>query len=270
VATSLVISYPDIPFQSSYVAPSATYAEDTPSYNMIAGSRASIAELSTAAASANVIFSLGTTYATKGGKVDHVIIARADKLQTGTSSWTLARGTDGSTFTTETNDASFSSATLYGPNSDDYVKDITLSSAFEWWKFTWTSGSTSKFPTAKLYFGQWFDFGIEPDWYSMQRIPAKEATWYAGSGAYYSARLDVPIYRFTFRWEHVSDTLVNSFQTKLARNAYRCDFFLYTRVQHEVLGNQRLVNVRMTDWSIENNEKSDWNTIEATFEEVLG
>lgn len=271
MATSLVISYPDITMKSVYLASQQATAADKGQENLISGDRCAICETGSANTSQRFTFGLGSNYAAKGGKADHIIIARADKLQSGlVTQLDVKRSTDNSTFTTEQTDASFSTATLYGPNAYDYVKDFTLSSAYEFWRVDFTSGAGSVFPMSKIFLGAWFDFGQEPDDFSIQRVPAKEATWMSSSGAAYSTRLELPIYRFSFSWAHVADSVVNSFQNEIARIAHRATFFLYTRAQHEVLGNQRLVNVRLVDWSVSNNEKINWNTLTATFEEILG
>lgn len=269
--TSLLISFPDIPRKAVYLASQQATATDKGQENLILGERSAICETASATTSQRFTFGLGSGYAAKGGKADHIIIARADKLQSGLmTQLDIKRSADNSTFTTEQTDASFSTATLYGPNGHDYILDFTQSSAYEFWRVDFTSASGATFPVSKVFLGSWFDFGQEPDGFSIERVPAKEAVWYASSGALYTARLELPVYRFSFTWEHVSDAVVSNFQRDIAKISHKATYFLYTRTQHELLGNQRLVNVRLVNWSVTTGEKINWQNLTANFEEVLG
>jgi hypothetical protein len=106
--TSLLIAHPDTPFVAPYIYPSAAANAYKREYNLIAGDRATMFELAAAGTSFSLTFGLGST--TRAA--DHLILARADILQTiGVTTVTLAYSSDDSSYSTAYTNASFASAT---------------------------------------------------------------------------------------------------------------------------------------------------------------
>ncbi len=272
--STLLISAVDIPFSSLLVSPAAAADEDLNEYNLMAKNRYSLFQFATAATSNSIRWDLGTA-STKA--VDHLIIARADILKTaGATSITLAGGSDGATFgTTAITDASFASATLYGPRSDDYVAEISTTSPLQWWRMSYV-GSSSKFCHSKVSFGSWFDFGCEVGSYTIDRIPAKEARFTADSGAQLFSRVSEEIYTLRMTWNRVTIAKATSFMQNIARYAHRIPVFLYTTTaggRHELLDNQRLIHCRIIPESIQISMPSNnynWQEVTVEFEELLG
>lgn len=266
MTTSLVISHPDITYNALTITNSAPSGYGDPENNLTAGARNHYFWIGT---STTLTFDLGLSYASGNSTMDHFIVARADRLQAAVTDVTIKRSSDNVTYITESQEAAFASATLYGPQGDDYIKENTLSSSYRYWQAIITS-SLSRHAFSKLYIGKFFDFGTEPN-YHFERVPLAESTWYSSSGAYQNAQLNDPVYRFSFEWKGVTDDMVNSFYNKIVKNKHKHGFFLYTRSVHAVLDSQRLVHCRLVDASTYNSgNKADYNTVNAVFEEMLG
>jgi len=265
VTTSLVISYPSIPFAAPYINVSAASNPYRPEYNLIAGERYLTFEKSAAATSWDITFGLGST--TKSA--DHLILARADILQSlGVTDLTLSRSSDDSAYTTELTTAAFASATLYGPDGNDYIAEFTATSAYQYWKLA-LSGASCKFNFSKLNVGTFFDFGVEPSAYEIDKPPAREAAFRSDSGALRMARTDQPRYFVRLAWSHVSDALATSFMQNIERYKHINPVFLYTRSVHAVLDNQRLLNCWLLNATSRYIEPG-WNEVTADFVEVIG
>lgn len=266
MTTSLVISHPDITYNALTVTNSLPSGVSDPESNMSGGFRHYYYWI---IGTTTLTFDLGLNYALGNSTMDHFIVARADRLQAAVTDVTIKRSSDNVTYTTESQEASFASATLYGPQGDDYIKENTLSSSYRYWQAILTSSAT-RHAFSKLYIGKFFDFGTEPN-YHFERVPLSESSWYSSSGAYFNTQLNDPIYRFSLEWKGVSDDTVNSFYNKIVKNKHKHGFFLYTRSVHAVLDNQRLVHCRLVDASTYNSgNKADYNTVNAVFEEMLG
>jgi hypothetical protein len=273
MTSSLLLSAYDVPFSSLWISPAAAADADLTEYNLISKNRYSLFQFNAAAVANSVRFDLGSAV-TKA--VDHVIIARADILKTaGATTITLAGGSDGATFgTTAINDASFASSTLKGPRSNDYVAEISTTSALRWWRMSY-AGSSSKFCHSALSFGQWFDFGCEVNSQPLiERVPAKKASFYSDAGSQWNVRLSEEIYRITFRWERVTNAKTLSFENSILRYAHRVPLFLYTTTaggRHELLDNQRLIHCMIVPDSYKRMETTANRVrIDLTFEEILG
>lgn len=262
--TSLLIAHPDTPFVAPYINPSAAANAYKREYNLIAGDRATMFELAAAGTSWSITFGLGS----QTRAADHLILARADILQTiGVTTVTLAYSDDDSSYSTAYTNASFASATLYGPDGNDFIATFAATATHPYWKVTY-SGSSCYMTHSKCYFGMMFDMGVEPS-FSFERLPGKEGVFVADSGAQFTVRTEQPRYTFDLVWEHVSDLKTAAFFEKIDRYKHRNPVFLYTGSVHAVLDNQRLVNCELIDAKTAY-VQADWNVITATFQEVLG
>lgn len=151
--TALYISYPDIPFRALERAQSVTFDSTRPIGNTISGERYQYAS-ATAGASGAIDcewdLGFGNTSA-----VDHIIIANAYKtIQQGSTSIALDTSSTGigGSYTNVWTDAGFSTATLRGPDSLDYIQAGNLENLIYWSEAfqtaPWVQGRSSITPNA--------------------------------------------------------------------------------------------------------------------------
>ena len=167
----------------------------------------------------------------------------------------------------------FSSDTLYGPHGDDYLTTFTESSAYRhWWlDFEPTTGTTTNIEHSKHYFGNYFDFGIGPSAWTYSKTTEEGSHEATSSGANDMMRVEEPKFTFDFTWEGVSDDKTKEFMEKIAKRRDKNRFFLITTDEHQILANKRIIHVVCTSAETTNPSRaSNWNTIKASFEEIIG
>lgn len=273
MATSLLLCYPDIPYNACTITEGATVDSIQGKWNLVAGERKNGFAFSAAAASNTIKFDLGAGYASKQNTANYMLVARADKLQAGsTTAVKLEYSDDDAAYSTFINATSFTSATLYGPRADDYISTSTVTTAHRYWKVTYTSSGTSKFPHSKFYFGTYFDWGKEPNNVKIERSATGGDPFLAGSGTQIGERTDEPRYLFEFTWTGVTDAKIQSFQNYFGKTFYRENgIFLYTATKHHVLDSQRLVHCRLTRAMARKiGGVTNYNEVTLAFEEMLG
>lgn len=266
---ALYISYPDIPFRAIQTASNVTWDTFFDYRNTISTERYQYAKKS-AVTGFNIEYDLGLG---NTSAIDHIIVARADLLQSiGVTSLVLASASDGigGSYSDQHTISSFNTQTLYGPGSKDLlVSGISLTAA-RTWKATAAGASSSTHAFSKLYFGSAFSMGQEPI-FDFKREPEFTSEYITGAGSKRVSRHSEPRYVFNFTWEGVSDDKVIEFQTKIASRRHLSRFFLFTTSVHQVLNQERIVHAKLTEWSSENSGgRVDWNTVTATFEEIIG
>lgn len=122
MASSLKISYAQIPFNSVSITPSVAADTNNNEWNLVAGPRYQRFFYGSAATSRSTVYDLGTTYASKDSTVDHLVVARADFLQDdGTTTITLASSPDNATWTDRIASSTIATDTLTGPRANDLV-----------------------------------------------------------------------------------------------------------------------------------------------------
>lgn len=122
MASSLKISYAQIPFNSVSITPSVAADTNNNEWNLTAGPRYQRFFYGSAATSRSTVYDIGTTYASKDSTVDHIVIARADFLQDdGTTTITLASSPDNATWTDRIASSTIATDTLTGPRANDIV-----------------------------------------------------------------------------------------------------------------------------------------------------
>ena len=164
----------------------------------------------------------------------------------------------------------FSTATLYGPRSDDYVASFATSSAYRYWWVDMDCSASSSFAHSKIAFGSWLDFGDTVIDFEISRNPSSATEFIAGSGAKHIGRSDQPKYKLRVTWEGLTDDLVRDFVTKCADRTYLYSgVYLYTSTSHEILDSQRLLHCKILDFTSES-IKLDYNRLTVEFEEMIG
>lgn len=270
MATNLVISYPDIPWN-------AIYSDTTPDYSSasvihhsshITGQRFIRWYWPSASTTPSVRYDMGTG---NTATADHVIIARADLLQSaGVTRMRVKRGSDGSAWTDQVDDASFATATLYGPRTNDYISTFATTSAYRWWQF-YLDSSSSTCQHSKFHLGMFFDFGYDPYDFRIDLRPASEAYWYSDNGTRWGYRLEQPVHVMDVEWRGISDDNVTSFSNKIARWKHVNPVFLCTKSTHDILNSHRIIHCILDSWSTEQvSKKNDYNLVKARFIEILG
>lgn len=263
--TSLLISFPDIPQQSLTIDVDTAADDLNQADNIISGRRGYFHKSSGTPSSLTFSWDLGTgnTYG-----VDHLIIARADLLQLNSEvvGSVSLDGSNGAYSAVHTN-ASLASATLTGPRQQDYLWSQwpTVSTAYNLWRLVFSSGSGSpKYRFSKAYFGQFFDMGIEPSEYKVNRVAGK-AEFFSSDGTRHFSRQEEPLYEIEFLWRGVTDATAQDFIKKAQDKRYQ-GCFLYADTYTDVLGGEELIHCMIEDAQIEQ-VWNDWNIVTARFKE---
>src|SRR5262249_19992474 len=90
--------------------------------------------------------------------------AKANLLQQSFISTITLKGHSANNYaaaTTITTLSSFTSATLVGPQSEDYLTTFATSSSYAYWFVNYNATSASKVPHAKLFLGTYSDRGMD-------------------------------------------------------------------------------------------------------------
>lgn len=274
--TYLYLSYPAIPFDALVRTQNITFSEDRPIGNIIYGERYQYA--SGTAAASGVVYSDWDLGSGNSQSVDHVIIANAYKLiQQGTTNAELYSSTDAASYSSVWQDASFNSATLYGPDSYDYLASGLSLTAKRAWRSYFSGGSASTREICKVYFGTAWDAGKNPDTYELSRIPAEGGRVKTEDGGDKFLRLGDPRYRFSCTWKGVSDSAARTFYTRVKARWQQHKFFLFTTGNHRILNNMRVLHVRLLDEPVVSRGRQQqsglwvgYNTITCNFQECKG
>ena len=279
MSPSFLILAPDVPEAALVVTTTVAFAEDYPIAASFYGVGYNHARLNTAAGSVEVTFDLGTG---NSRTIDHLVIGGvASLVDSSVSTVKVAGSNNGSTWVDQLGTSSnFLSKTLNGPYFDDlifapgYNDDIagTLT-AYRYFKLTIAKASgTAQFAFRKLYFGQAIDMGKEPDYYNMEVLTEADAdTWRYPRGHTIMSKAFYPKHRVTVEWDGVSDAKANEFFDKIIKDSYRSTVYLYTSDYDDPLYDNKLMHCRAVSDSCDvnkSNEKVNWNTVRAVFEEV--
>lgn len=264
---TLYIAYPDIPWRAQKTTLSAgTDVDAQPFRNTIYGERYQ-RHKATSDGSGLIRhdYDLGSGVTSAAS---YFIIARCDLLRSAATGATLYYSSDAISYT-QAQGLTLASQTLYGPRSEDLLNDTFSTSAYRYWRFRTSGSAAVSRQVSKVYFGVAFHMGEEPEFsWELNHV---DSEFYGESGERDLFRLDFPRYTFTFTWESVTDAKVKEFYNTIVRYSHRHRYFLYTTDQHQVLNNVRILHCRLVSASTDNpSKKVDWNTVTATFEEVLG
>lgn len=267
--TNLVIGYSDIPKNAIYVEPLNTWAEATPYDNARVGERYEIAQLaSTIATNTRVLYDAGAS----SKSASFLAIARADQLKAANCSRVTLLGNSSNNYGTAVtvyNNATFASATLYGPRSDDFIADFATSTAYKYWWIEYAVSASSKIPHSKAYFGNWFDPGDTLDDLRIMRPSSRRIEYNTAAGAKHIQRTEQPNYEIECTWNGISDDLVRDFVRNVATHTFvKNGVFLYTRSDHSVLDSQRILHCYVTDYET-SNAKQDFNRLKVRFREMI-
>lgn len=254
--TNLLIGTSDIPVAATTASVTGTASTMYPLENLFAGNRTDLFRLNTAASSPIVVsFDLGAGV-TKAA--NFLYIGSASLLKNngvtavrlvGSSTNSIGAGT------TILNLTSFSSQALYGPDSNDLIQKFTTSTAYRYWFVEYTTSGTSKIPHSKLFFGSYFDVGLDPNG------PATIARIKQGGAQ------RRPTYSFDITWNGVSYTKAVQMYLNFYRKKRFSPIVLFTDTWHDMLMDNRVLFCRITNMSMPP-RVTDFCDVTATFEEM--
>lgn len=278
--TPLVICYPDIPARATRTVLFISEEDDYPRGNLAGGHRANSFRFAANGTTPQILYDMGPTGT---AAAEYMILAHANRLVADTVTTALLKSSaDNTTYTSRLGaSASLSAKPLMGPQLNDLIfasginDDIggTLPTApYRYWRLDLTATVAGRQPFSKLYFGRFFDFGVEPESYKISREPARENQFRSRTGQKVMQRLEDAVYKFTFTWAGVSDALIDAFfQTVMAYEYTLPGVFLYTRAQHQLLDGQRLVHCSVLSAEATHvSAVNDYNRLTVTFEEQIG
>lgn len=166
--------------------------------------------------------------------------------------------------------ASFPSATLYGPSDDDFVTTFTTSSSYRYWWLNFYPSTSTKFPHSKCMVGSYLDLSQDCHEYAPKIVLNENDEWFSSSNSSHASRVQRPRFRYSLAWEGVSDDKVTEFANYIAADSHRSSLALYTSANHGILENNRVVHCKLNSWSSSRtSRKGDWNQIKAEFDELL-
>lgn len=265
--TTLSVSFPDIPFKASATTAAEAAATYYSEFNLVRGPRYLHYKSATADTSCYFQYNLGSTYATKGGVVNHVILAGHMFEQT-LSQVLYEDSANGSDWTARLTD---DAPVFYGPDSRDYVGTLTATNAAQYHKVTLTFARAEYKRFSKLYLGRSWTPAVSPAGYSIERIPGVNSSIISSSGAVRMCRAEPTKYRIQVRWDLLTSAEIAAFQSNIARYAELSNFFLYTTTQHDILDNQRILHCSLvrSDINRSGGVSNKW-ALNTTWQELAG
>lgn len=277
--SSFLILAPDVPEAALVVTTTVAFAEDYPLAASFYGVGYNHARLNAASGNLEVTFDLGTG---NSRTIDHLVIGGVKSLvASSVNTIKVAGSNNGSTWIDQLGtSSSFLTRTRNGPYSDDVVFTATYNddiagtlAAYRYFKLTIAKASgTAQFAFRKLYFGQAIDMGKEPDSYDLEVLTEGDAdTWKYPRGHTIMSKAYYPKHRITVEWDGVSDAKANEFFDKVIKDPYRSTVYLYTSDYDDPLYDNKLMHCRVVADSCDvskDNERVNWNTVKAVFEEV--
>ena len=258
MATNLLIGNAGLPITvgASY---SGSLTADTsyPLDNLFGGNRVDRHHLATAASGDyRITLDLG---ASTTGAANFLYIARANLLQYGTVGTVTLKGHSANNYgaaTTVHTAASFTSTTLYGPDSEDYIATFSTSSAFRYWFLNYNATSATKFPHSHAFFGQYLDLGVDP-------VDDAEVIRTRPTDGQRKARST-----FELAYAGMSYTKMITLYDTYSRNRRHNPAILFTTSYHDVLFGDRVLFCRMLDMTSEAKANDSYD-VSVTWEEVL-
>lgn len=279
MASSFLILKPDIPDAALVVSSSTAFEEDYPVASSFYGRGYTHARVASAVGTLDITFDLGTG---NSRAVDHLVIGGIRSLvAASTTGVVLSSSNNGSTWTSQLGTSSnFLTRTANGPYQDDVIFTPTYNdeiagtiSAYRYFKISISKASgTAQFAFRKLYFGEAFDMGKEPDDYNLEVLAEEDAdTWRYPRGHTIISKAYYPKHRVTVEWDGVSDSKANDFFDKIINDPYRSTVYLYAANYQDPLYDNKLMHCQVisNQCSIsKENQVANWNNIKAVFEEI--
>lgn len=258
MAANLLIGNAGLPINAGALYSGSLSADASfPVDNLFGGNRVDRFQLATAASGDyRITLDLGASVT---GAANFLYLARANLLQYGTVGTVTLKGHTSNTYasgTTVHNVASFTSATLYGPDAEDYITTFTTSTAFRYWFLNLNATSATKFPFAKAFFGQYLDLDMDPN-------DAATVTRVRPTGGRRK-----PLYTFELTYSGMTYSKMVSLYDTFARNRRHNPAVLFTTTYHDILFGHRVLFCRMLDMTSQPVANDSYD-VAVTWEELL-
>lgn len=259
------IAFPDIPFNAANIVVSPNTEDFHNHFNLYRGRRYQHARFANTADSRDLIFTLNDN---NFQGVNYLILARADLLmQANVTNLTLARSSDGTTFTNVLN-YTLNAAHLRGFRRQDILRNIGETASYKYWRARFDSAGASAMKFSKLYFGKMFDIGVAPDSIDPSLIETTTQTFVADSGAEHQMQQSTSKFQIRIVWDGVTDAKKTEFDAKVLR--HKSGLFLHT-TDSRLLNGQTLMHVSLENYQADDIEGfPNWNRISCSFVEQLG
>jgi hypothetical protein len=254
--TNLLIGTCDIPLSAVSTTVSATANSLYPVENLFCGNKTDLFRLNADSASPiTITFDLGAGV-TKSANFLYIGNAGLLKNSKVTAIRLVGSATNSiGAGTTVLNITNFNNQTLYGPESNEFIQSFSTSAAFRYWFIEYTMSGASKIPHAKLFFGNYFDIGLDPN------APATIARIKQGGAQ------RRPTYSFDFSWIGVSYVKAVQMYLNLYRKRRFTPIIIFTDTWHDILMGNRVLFCRITNMSIPP-RVTNYCDVTATFEEM--
>lgn len=159
MTTNLMIARAHIPFEGTALA-APTAASGYEAQAIGSGPRAQGFKSSASISSATWDYDLGSGVT---AQPDHLIVCRANQLaRHGTVTWTTTGSASAAFTSPNTKTGTFTTSSLLGPRSEDFVTTFTYSSAYRYWRITLSTSTSFVYEVSKIFFGAFLDLGREP------------------------------------------------------------------------------------------------------------
>ena len=252
---NLVFLYPQYFFNGSpYVMPTATsgYSER----NLVSGSRQLTFKQSTATTTLSLKTDVRSLRASER-KPDYLYLAGLNLVTSHFSPTIDVKGSLDSATTSSVVTDTASAVTkgdLVGKNQEDYIFELPNADYRDYWQVLFTTAGAISFELRKVFLGQFFYFGVEPD---------APAVFNLGMAAGRKS-----IRTFDLRWSHVSNEQTALFTEKILRHREYNPIVLYTRDWTGVLNGERVIHCEVDSYTIERAIHNQ-NKITLKFKEVI-
>jgi hypothetical protein len=255
MASNFLIGIPRIP-RDAVVSCSRSSDSSYPFTNLFSGNKTDLFFTASAATGDTTFtFDLGSG---NTALTNYIYIGRANLLQQDyVDTITIKAGATSNyaSATTIKTISSFITASLYGPNGDDYIEKMANTASYRYWFVNYNSTSASKFIHSKLFFGEFLDIGRDPN------APATITRLKQGGANYRSS------FTFQFSWEGIRYQDAVSIYLELYRTRRYTPIVIFTDTWHDLLMGSRVVFCRLTDMQLPP-RVTDYCDVSATFEEM--
>lgn len=276
MATSFLIMYPDVQVSALSQSKSAAFDEDFPIENTFDGNNRIKCKLETVNTSLVLTFDLGVG---RSRTLDYLVLGGATELISASRTVQVEiKASLAAPWTTTIAAAPISAANALGSNFDEFIftTDSTPSANVfpaQLFRVTFSGAAPGVYHIFdRLYLGQSFDMGKEPDSYDITlRIEREGDTWVYPRGHTIMSKAFYPKHRITVEWDGVPDSKVNELCRELLNNPYASTVYLYTKTYQDPLYNNKLMLCRIISEQVsitKSNDVKNWNDVVMVFEEI--
>lgn len=253
MTSNLLIGNAGLALGATSVSCTNTESTSYPVTNLFGGTKPDYFRLATATSGDTRVKINTTSQAANFLYLGKAILLKNDDIGTitvkGHSSDNYAAGTTVATI------SSFGSASLYGPDSDDYITTFATSSSFPWWYVNYNASAVSLVMHSHCFLGQYFDPGRDPN-NGVRVIRTRPL------GANRRA-----LYTIEVTWEGISYANAVQMYQKFYRPRRHNPIILFSTTYHSVLLGNRVLFGRVLDMTVPPRQTS-YCDISMTFEEL--